>query len=43
MGELVETVDDWQLGVGGGEEGQGQRHCTADHRLTIVQLGREEK
>lgn len=40
VGELVEGVNDWELRVRGGEEGQGQRHCSADHRLTVVQLGR---
>lgn len=38
VGELAEGVQDGQLGVGGGEEGQGQGHCATNDRVSIVQL-----
>ena len=41
--ELVQCVEDRQLRVRGGEEGQGQWDSSADYRLPIVQLGGGER
>ena len=38
VGELAEGVQNGQLGVGGGEEGQRQGDRTTDHRVAIVEL-----
>lgn len=40
--ELSQRVQDGQLGVRDREEGQGQGHSTANHRVTVVQLHRKE-
>ena len=36
--ELVESVNDGELRVGGGQQSQGQWHRAPDHGLPIVQL-----
>ena len=38
VGELAERVEDGELGVGGGEQGQGKGHRTTDHWVTIAEL-----
>ena len=40
----MESVDDGELGVGGGEKGQGQRNSSTNDWLSIVKLeGRSER
>lgn len=34
----MQSVNDRQLRVGGGEESKSQRHRTTDHGLPVVQL-----
>ena len=43
MGELAQRVQDGQLWVGGGEQGQCQRHSTPDHGVSIVKLRKHNK
>lgn len=35
--ELAERVQDVELGVGDGAEGEGERHGATDHRLAVAQ------
>lgn len=36
--ELAQCVEDGELGVGGGEEGQCQGNSTSNNRVSIVEL-----
>ena len=42
MGEFAEGVEDGELGIGRGEEGEGEGYGTTDDRVTIVKLGEGE-
>ena len=42
MRELAEGIEDGELGVGRGEEGEGEGYGTTDDRVTIVKLGEGE-
>ena len=43
VGELTEGVQDGELRVGRGEEGEGEGYGTTDDGVTIVKLGEGER
>ena len=42
VGEFAEGVEDGELGIGRGEEGEGEGYGTTDDRVTIMKLGEGE-